>query len=155
MTERARTSSTRGGSRGSSRGPAQRPATDERNPPPEGESRGREQSRGQSPSSSRRQSQQDRAPWLKPEHFKGDYGMEYDIAVTDSVRLYTGGKFGDQIIIGVSHNDERFDWSIKIGGQQFLRLEKRLGKNLLEWRDRIVPVKIEVFNDNDYIAVIE
>lgn len=122
---------------------------DERNPPPESGT-----TRGSARGSSSRQ-QPDRNPFLKPEHFPGDYGIEYDITLVSPIRLYTGGKFGDQLIVGVDRDGKTYDWSIKIGGQQFMRLEKKLGKDLIAWPHRTVAVAIASYNDNDYIEVIE
>ena len=93
------------------------------------------------------------AAWFKPAQL--EKGYEYDIAIEAPIKLYTGGEFGHSILLGVRFEEGHFTWSLVIGKQQYLRLEKRLGKDLCEWPGRIVPVKLGDFNGKPYIEVVE
>ena len=97
----------------------------------------------------------DRTPFLRPEHFSMPFGEVAQITLETPIRIHTGGKFGDQIMVGAIWNQESYTWAFKLGGQQFIRLEKLLTKDLCAWPGQIVPVTIEVFNDAEYIAVVE
>ena len=116
-----------------------------------------QQSKGTSNGGQQQQSgKTERRPWLKPEHMPDMNGVELDVQIGDEIRLYTGGDFGQQLICAVTDENNRdFDWSIKIGGQQFMRLEKKLGKNLLGWSGKVVAVTRDEYNGNPYVAVIE
>jgi hypothetical protein len=97
-----------------------------------------------------------RRPWLKAEHMPTMNGVELDIQIGSEIRLYTGGEFGQQLILAVTdENNKEFDWSIKIGGQQFLRLEKKFGKNLLGWPEKVVAVTRNEFDGKPYVEVVE
>jgi hypothetical protein len=97
-----------------------------------------------------------RRPWLKAEHMPQINGVELDVQIEDEIRLYTGGGFGQQIILAVvDENNRQFDWSIKIGGQQFMRIEKRIGKNLLKWPGSVIPVTRDEYDGKPYVAVVE
>ncbi len=110
----------------------------------------------QQPASGQQGQQQTRRPWLKPEHMPQLDGVELDVQIGSEIRLYTGGDFGQQLICAVTdENNREFDWSIKIGGQQFMRLEKKLGKNLLGWPSKVVAVTRDNYNGNPYVAVVE
>ncbi len=99
---------------------------------------------------------QARRPWLKAEHMPQINGVELDIQIGAEIRLYTGGEFGQQIILAVTdENNREFDWSIKIGGQQFLRLEQKFGKNLLMWPEKVVAVTRNEYEGKGYVEVVE
>lgn len=103
-----------------------------------------------------KQQQINRRPWLKAEHMPTMNGVELDIQIGSEIRLYTGGDFGQQIILAVTdENNREFDWSIKIGGQQFMRIERRLGKNLLLWPEKVIPVTRDEYDGKPYVAVVE
>jgi len=105
---------------------------------------------------SKPQSSNTRRPWLKAEHMPTMNGVELDIQIGSEIRLYTGGEFGQQLILAVTDENNRdFDWSIKIGGQQFLRLEKKFGKNLLAWPEKVVAVTRNEFDGKPYVEVVE
>lgn len=112
--------------------------------------------RQQAPQGNGGDAKQQRRPWLKAEHMPNMNGVELDVQIGDEIRLYTGGDFGQQIIVAVTdENNREFDWSIKIGGQQFLRIEKRLGKNILGWPGKVIPVTRGDYNGKDYVEVVE
>lgn len=115
--------------------------------------------RKQNASNGKTQQQQNTSnnpPFLTVAHIDGDT----QLVIGDNIRLYTGGQYGDNIIVRVAADggageDPIFDWSIKIGKQAFLRLEKKLGKNLLQWPGKSITVRVAQFNGNDYIEVVE
>ena len=98
----------------------------------------------------------DRKPYLKADSMPEQYGVEMDVCIVEPIRIFTGGKFGDQLIVGVVTQDEKeFDWSFGIGKQQHLRLERRLGKDLTKWVGQVVPVTKDNYEGNDYVSVVE
>lgn len=96
--------------------------------------------------------------FLKPSHLEHATGR---VSIAAPIRLYTGGKFGDQLIMRVhveqdGGGDEEYDWSVKIGGKAFIALEKALGKDLTRWIDgKTVNVSINSYEGNEYIEVDE
>lgn len=94
--------------------------------------------------------------WFTADQLPAQHGVEMDICILKPIRVYTGGKFGDKLIVGIVTDQEaEHDWSVKIGGQQFMRLEKRLGKDLTEWPGQVVPVTRGHYNGSDYVEVVE
>lgn len=95
----------------------------------------------------------DRLPFLKVAHLHDD--RDTGAEITGPIRLFTGGHYGHQLLVTVLlDTGHSYDFALRIGGQQHVRLERLLGKNLLDWANgQLIALYRDTYKDNTYVAV--
>ncbi len=98
------------------------------------------------PMAAKAASTNDKREFLRPADLnrKGKTTIKFE----DSIRTYTG-KYGAQLLIGVKVNGKPFEFGIKLNGQNHIALEKKLGRNLIAWKNASVDATVKTFDSDD------